>query len=378
MMRGMYFMPGMGLGQHQHGPMEFVATVDHDTSLGLGFVPTEADYRYMACLHRERVRTRLTSTPLDYHVCPYRMSLADYFATGPEVHPHMGDSSTVTDLERMDELHHQFHHLQLGDETSGAPVLVMIASSSPGQASFLSLSFPDETTNYGVDFEPTRVTDGVIPLYGYRDEMDMSMSQIVEVVKPESASPFDLFGMSAIEVAEKTQTVLAPKLMKDVIVGDVEFEDTFGFIKGASDFMDPPLSFDILSGFISCSDNVYDSLSMDLSIFEYFPVSYDSIYISAPYSLTPQILDIDDEIMQPDADRDFSDHDSDPIDKRVSPAIGDVETIDFGIEDHPKELKIGSPLSTDERDRLIHLLRSYLDVFAWSYEDMPGLDPSIV
>ncbi|RVX14856.1 hypothetical protein CK203_012088 [Vitis vinifera] len=55
--------------------------------------------------------------------------------------------------------------------------------------------------------------------------------------------------------------------------------------------------------------------------------------------------------------------------------LRDVETIDFGIEDQPRELKIGSSLFTDERDRLIHLLRSYLDVFAWSYEDMPGLDP---
>ncbi|RVW12040.1 Transposon Ty3-G Gag-Pol polyprotein [Vitis vinifera] len=44
----------------------------------------------------------------------------------------------------------------------------------------------------------------------------------------------------------------------------------------------------------------------------------------------------------------------------------------------PRELRIGSDLSTDERDSLIQLLRSYLDVFAWSYEDMPGLDPSIV
>ena len=53
----------------------------------------------------------------------------------------------------------------------------MIASSSPGQASFLSLSFPDETTDYGVDFEPTRVTDGVVPRDEYRIEMDMmSMS----------------------------------------------------------------------------------------------------------------------------------------------------------------------------------------------------------
>ena len=143
--------------------------------------------------------------------------------------------------------------------------------------------------------------------------------------------------------------------------------------------MDPPLLFNILSGFISRSNDVYDYVSMDLNIFEYLPISCDNfIYISAPYSLTPQILDIVDEITQLDSDRDSSDHDSDPIDERVSPATGDVETIDFGIEDQPKELKIGSPLSTDENDRLIHLLKSYLDVFAWSYEDMPGLDPSIV
>ena len=102
------------------------------------------------------------------------------------------------------------------------------------------------------------------------------------------------------------------------------------------------------------------------------------ISISAPHPPISQIFGIDDEIAQPGLDRDSFDHDSDPIDVRVSPATGDIETINFGTEDQSRELKIGSPLSTDERDRLIHLLRSYLDVFAWSYEDMPGLDPSIV
>ena len=142
--------------------------------------------------------------------------------------------------------------------------------------------------------------------------------------------------------------------------------------------MNPHFSFDILLGFISHSDDVYDSVSMDLSIFEYLPVSCDSICLSALHSPTPQILYIDDEIVQPNSDRDSSDHDSDPIDEKVSPATRDVETIDFGTEDQPRELKISSPLFTYERDRLIHLLRSYLDVFAWSYEDIPGLDPSIV
>ncbi|RVW24827.1 Transposon Ty3-I Gag-Pol polyprotein [Vitis vinifera] len=46
--------------------------------------------------------------------------------------------------------------------------------------------------------------------------------------------------------------------------------------------------------------------------------------------------------------------------------------------DQPRELRIRLDLFKDERDSLSQLLRKYLDVFAWSYEDMSGLDPSIV
>ena len=52
--------------------------------------------------------------------------------------------------------------------------------------------------------------------------------------------------------------------------------------------------------------------------------------------------------------------------------------IDFRAPDQPKELRIGSSLSPGERSRLIDLLKSYLDVFAWLYEDMLSLDPTIV
>ena len=100
--------------------------------------------------------------------------------------------------------------------------------------------------------------------------MDMSMSQIAKMVQHEPASSFDLFGVSAIEIVEDIQTVLAPELIEDVTVGDDEFEDTFGFIEGTSNFVNPPLSFDILLGFISHSDNVYDFVSIDLSIFRVF------------------------------------------------------------------------------------------------------------
>ncbi|RVW99134.1 hypothetical protein CK203_018961 [Vitis vinifera] len=180
--------------------------------------------------------------------------------------------------------------------------------------------------------------DGVVPHDEYRDEMDMmTVSQITGIVQLQPVSAFDMFGVSTIEVFEGTQTLPVPELPED---DSSLFEGIVSPVEGASDLVDPPLSFDVLSGFVSRSDDVSVASFMDLSIFEYSPVSCDN--------------------------------------ERVSPAAGDVETVDFGTEDQPRELKIGSPLSTDERDRLIHLLRSYLDVFAWSYEDMPGLDPSIV
>ena len=56
MIRSMSYLPGMGLGQHQHRPSEFMAIPDHDVPFGLGFIPTEADYRYMTRLCKERVR----------------------------------------------------------------------------------------------------------------------------------------------------------------------------------------------------------------------------------------------------------------------------------------------------------------------------------
>ena len=86
MMRGMSYLPGMGLGQRQHGPSEFMAFPDHDIPFELGFIPTEVDYRYMARLCKERVRARLTHTPFYYPVLPYNMSLANYFVRASEPH----------------------------------------------------------------------------------------------------------------------------------------------------------------------------------------------------------------------------------------------------------------------------------------------------
>ena len=48
MMRSMSYIPNIGLGRRQHGPSELMAIPDHDVPFGLGFIPTKANYRYMA------------------------------------------------------------------------------------------------------------------------------------------------------------------------------------------------------------------------------------------------------------------------------------------------------------------------------------------
>ncbi|WJZ82757.1 hypothetical protein VitviT2T_002487 [Vitis vinifera] len=127
----------------------------------------------------------------------------------------------------------------------------------------MTLYFSDEVDEHETFFEIGNIVDGVVPHDEYIDEMlAMSMNQIDGIVQPEFASPFDIFGMFAIE--------------------------------------------------------------------------------------------------------------------RVSPAKGDGKIVDFGIANQQRELRIGLDLSTDERNDLARLLRLYLDVFAWFYEDMPGLEPSIV
>ncbi|XP_057976008.1 uncharacterized protein LOC131163438 [Malania oleifera] len=53
-------------------------------------------------------------------------------------------------------------------------------------------------------------------------------------------------------------------------------------------------------------------------------------------------------------------------------------TINLGTNEEPKEVKIGALLGGKERCEMINLLKEYQDVFAWSYQDMPGLDTDLV
>ena len=55
-----------------------------------------------------------------------------------------------------------------------------------------------------------------------------------------------------------------------------------------------------------------------------------------------------------------------------------LETVNLGTEENRKEVQVGANLEPEVKERLVRLLNEYVEIFAWSYEDMPGLDTDIV
>ncbi|KAL5552902.1 hypothetical protein UlMin_040303 [Ulmus minor] len=58
--------------------------------------------------------------------------------------------------------------------------------------------------------------------------------------------------------------------------------------------------------------------------------------------------------------------------------VEELEEIPLFEDDLTKTCKIGSSLTGQLRTDLINFLRDHRDVFAWSHEDMPGIDPKVI
>ena len=55
-----------------------------------------------------------------------------------------------------------------------------------------------------------------------------------------------------------------------------------------------------------------------------------------------------------------------------------TKEINLGMKDDPRTIVISLNLTHEEEHALINALKEYKDTFAWTYEDMPGLDPTLV
>src|ERR1051325_11356779 len=62
----------------------------------------------------------------------------------------------------------------------------------------------------------------------------------------------------------------------------------------------------------------------------------------------------------------------------IQPHKEPLEAINLGSEEDKKEVNIGALLDNKVKGKLIDLVKEYVDVFAWSYQDMSGLDTNIV
>ncbi|KAK9045151.1 hypothetical protein V6N11_059040 [Hibiscus sabdariffa] len=63
--------------------------------------------------------------------------------------------------------------------------------------------------------------------------------------------------------------------------------------------------------------------------------------------------------------------------KQILPHKEELKILNLGTEEERREVKIDITISAVTRQNLIKLLYEYKDVFAWSYQDMPGLNENI-
>ena len=55
-----------------------------------------------------------------------------------------------------------------------------------------------------------------------------------------------------------------------------------------------------------------------------------------------------------------------------------LENVLLQEDDPEKFTRIGTGIKEKAREDLIQFLRKSINVFAWSHDDMPGIDPSVI
>ena len=149
------------------------------------------------------------------------------------------------------------------------------------------MCFPNEIAHYeGID--------GVMSSNDYVEEVPQMV-----ISQPKLDYALNDFCVVTLRDDENAPSTPDDDTITDDVIVDIASPGILRHVVGESDSMGLPLFFfffDILSRFVSRSDDVLAFSSMDLSIFEYSLTSFiDDIYSCAPHSPTSQIHDIDDE-----------------------------------------------------------------------------------
>ena len=192
-------------------------------------------------------------------------------------------------------IQHALGQICLNSETTKPLEVVTVAPPSPDRASVFSMCFPEEIPDYDIPMDLGDKTDGATLPDTYMEEMEMiGTSRFLDTAPRGPHSAFDICGVSMIysDVVTLydacTGRILdvsppGPRFSFDVFgISMLEFDDD-GLVatdithdtvsvEGVSESVDPPLSFDTMSGFVTRFDDISDG-NNDMSIFEYSLVS---------------------------------------------------------------------------------------------------------
>ena len=92
------------------------------------------------------------------------------------------------------------------------------------------------------------------------------------------------------------------------------------------------------------------------------------VYFDVSHNI--QILNLNDS-------KEFENEINKQLERKIEPMEPTFETLNLGNDETPHLIKIGSTLNEKERKYLKELLYKFQEVFAWSYEDTPSIDPKI-
>ena len=112
-------------------------------------------------------------------------------------------------------------------------------------------------------------------------------------------------------------------------------------------------------------NNEYKDHEVSLSNFDFERTSY--------ISETDTEEDIDESDLPPEMRRLLATED-----KQILPHQEITELVNLGMDDEKNEVKIGLSLDPSAKKEIMDLLKEYVNIFTWSYQDMPGLSTEIV
>nr|XP_009791875.1 PREDICTED: uncharacterized protein LOC104239038 [Nicotiana sylvestris] len=79
----------------------------------------------------------------------------------------------------------------------------------------------------------------------------------------------------------------------------------------------------------------------------------------------------------PQEDEDVEDAPAE-LEEGIKMTVDALKEVNLGTTEDSRPTYVSALLTTDEESTYVELLKEYRDVFAWSYKEMPGLDPKVV